>query len=86
MDNGELPKRHAATRNPRAPGHVYELRISDRLQAHDCTRGISNSVGVWANLASLRLGILSMIICLAVGIANIFTFHVVTIIFCAFSM
>ncbi|KAI1065762.1 uncharacterized protein FIESC28_03160 [Fusarium coffeatum] len=35
------------------------------------------------------LGILSMIICLAVGIANIFTFHitfVVRIIFCAFAI
>jgi hypothetical protein len=33
-----------------------------------------------------RLGILSMIICLAVGIANIFSFNVVRIIFCAFAM
>ncbi|KAM5377273.1 hypothetical protein ACJZ2D_005092 [Fusarium nematophilum] len=32
------------------------------------------------------LGILSMIICLAVGIANIFSFNVVRIIFCAFAM
>lgn len=30
------------------------------------------------------LGILAMIICLAVGIANIFTFHAGIIIFCAF--
>ncbi|CAF3539101.1 unnamed protein product [Fusarium graminearum] len=32
------------------------------------------------------LGIISMIICLAVGIANIFSFHVVRIIFCAFAI
>ncbi|KAM5348740.1 hypothetical protein ACJ41O_008563 [Fusarium nematophilum] len=32
------------------------------------------------------LGILSMIICLAVGIANIFSFNVVRIIFCAFAI
>ncbi|KAF5002830.1 hypothetical protein FGRMN_84 [Fusarium graminum] len=32
------------------------------------------------------LGILSMIICLAVGIANIFTFHVTRYVFCAFAI
>ncbi|CAM1506417.1 Fc.00g060580.m01.CDS01 [Cosmosporella sp. VM-42] len=32
------------------------------------------------------LGILSMIVCLAVGIANIFTFHPLTIVFCALAL
>ncbi|GJC81368.1 golgi apparatus membrane protein TVP18 [Colletotrichum liriopes] len=32
------------------------------------------------------LGVLSMILCLALGIANIFTFHVLLIIFCALAL
>lgn len=34
----------------------------------------------------LRLGVLSMILCLALGIANIFTIHPLKIIFCALAM
>ncbi|CRK36023.1 hypothetical protein BN1708_019892, partial [Verticillium longisporum] len=33
-----------------------------------------------------RAGILAMILCLALGIANIFTFNVVIIIFCALAL
>jgi Uncharacterized conserved protein CG6151-P len=38
----------------------------------------------WELTASFcRLGVLSMILCLALGIANIFTFNIVIIVFCA---